>query len=101
MLRESSIARQTRRPVYSLEAVRPVLLTPLLVISPPRRRVASGCCRGHKLSIQYLHLSAFSCDNCRGPVVSGWLAVRESEVSKETDVRQVGAAYRAAIGKAK
>jgi hypothetical protein len=40
---------------------------------------------------QYLHLSAYSCDNCKGPVVSGSLAVRESEISKETDIRQVGA----------
>jgi hypothetical protein len=40
---------------------------------------------------QYLHLSAYSCDNCRGPVVSGSLAVRENEISKETDIRQVGA----------
>jgi hypothetical protein len=39
---------------------------------------------------QYLHLSAFSCDKCKGPVVCGWLAVRESEISKETDIRQVG-----------
>jgi hypothetical protein len=36
---------------------------------------------------QYLHLSAYPCDDCKGPVVSGWLAVRESEVSKETDIR--------------
>ena len=40
---------------------------------------------------QYLHLSAYPCDDCKGPVVSGWLAVRESEVSRETDIRQVGA----------
>jgi hypothetical protein len=40
---------------------------------------------------QYLHLVAYACDECRGPVVSGSLAVRESEISKETDVRQVGA----------
>jgi hypothetical protein len=40
---------------------------------------------------QYLHLSAYPCDDCRGPVVSGWLAVRENDVSKETDIRQVGA----------
>lgn len=40
---------------------------------------------------QYLHLSAYLCDDCSGPVVSGWLAVRESDVSKETDLRQVGA----------
>ena len=40
---------------------------------------------------QYLHLSAYSCDRCDGPVVAGSLAVRENEISKETDIRQVGA----------
>jgi hypothetical protein len=40
---------------------------------------------------QYLHLSAYCCDNCTGPVIAGWLAVRENEISKETDIRQVGA----------
>ncbi len=40
---------------------------------------------------QYLHLSAYSCDNCTGPVVSGLLTIRENEISKETDIRQVGA----------
>jgi hypothetical protein len=40
---------------------------------------------------QYLHLSAYPCDDCGGPVVCGWLAVRENDVSKETDIRQVGA----------
>ena len=40
---------------------------------------------------QYLHLAAYSCDTCKGPVVSGWLAVRENEISKETEIRQVGA----------
>jgi len=40
---------------------------------------------------QYLHLSTYSCDKCRGPVVSGFIAVRENEISKETGTRQVGA----------
>ena len=40
---------------------------------------------------QYLHLSAYSCDQCTGPVIAGSLAVRENEISKETDIRQVGA----------
>jgi hypothetical protein len=40
---------------------------------------------------QYLHLSAYACDKCAGPVIAGSLAVRESEISKETDIRQVGA----------
>ena len=40
---------------------------------------------------QYLHLSAYSCERCSGPVVAGSLAVRESEISKETEIKQVGA----------
>jgi hypothetical protein len=40
---------------------------------------------------QYLHLSAYPCDKCAGPVVAGSLAVRANEISKETDIRQVGA----------
>jgi hypothetical protein len=40
---------------------------------------------------QYLHLSAYPCDVCKGPVVAGSLAVRENVISKETDIRQVGA----------
>jgi hypothetical protein len=40
---------------------------------------------------QYLHLSAYPCDACKGPVIAGSLAVRENEISKETDIRQVGA----------
>jgi hypothetical protein len=43
------------------------------------------------MRIQYLHLSAYSCEKCTGPVVAGSLAVRENEISKETDIRQVGA----------
>jgi len=39
----------------------------------------------------YLHLSAYPCDACDGPVVAGSTAVRENEISKETDIRQVGA----------
>jgi hypothetical protein len=40
---------------------------------------------------QYLHLSAYPCDKCACPVIAGSLAVRENEISKETDIRQVGA----------
>jgi hypothetical protein len=40
---------------------------------------------------QYLHLSAYVCDLCAGPVIAGAVAVRENEISKETDLRQVGA----------
>lgn len=39
---------------------------------------------------QYLHLSAYPCDSCAGPVIAGSLVVRENEISKETDIRPVG-----------
>jgi len=31
---------------------------------------------------QSLHLSAYPCDSCAGPVVAGWLAVREHYQAK-------------------
>ncbi len=40
---------------------------------------------------QQLHLSTYPCDLCGGPVVSGRTAVRENEISKETNIQQVGA----------
>ncbi len=40
---------------------------------------------------QYPHLSAYSCDKCTGLVIAGLLGARENEISKETDIRQVGA----------
>ncbi len=39
----------------------------------------------------YLRLRAFSCDICRGPVVTGSTAVRESDIQQETEITQVGA----------
>jgi hypothetical protein len=39
----------------------------------------------------YLHLSAYSCDKCAGPVISGSTAVRENEISEETEIQRVGA----------
>jgi len=39
----------------------------------------------------YLHITAYPCDKCGGPVISGSTGVRESEISKETDIREVGA----------
>lgn len=38
----------------------------------------------------YLHIRAFSCDRCAGPVISGSTGVRETEISNETEIRQVG-----------
>jgi hypothetical protein len=46
---------------------------------------------GPSMKKQYLHLSVYSCDKCNGPVVAGSLALRENEISKETDIKEVGA----------
>jgi len=39
----------------------------------------------------YLHIRAYYCDKCGGPVVSGSTGMRENEISRETDIREVGA----------
>jgi hypothetical protein len=39
----------------------------------------------------YLHLSVYRCDKCQGPVVTGSLAVRQNEISKETEKQEIGA----------
>ncbi len=46
---------------------------------------------GPDMKKRYLHLSAYPCDTCAGPVIAGSTAVRESEISKETDITHVGA----------
>jgi hypothetical protein len=46
----------------------------------------------------YLHLSVFPCDTCCGPVVAGSTAVRENEISREIDIRRVGAPICLACG---
>jgi hypothetical protein len=40
---------------------------------------------------EYLHLSVYPCDQCEGPVVGGSFARRQTEISKETDIREAGA----------
>lgn len=39
----------------------------------------------------YLHLYAFPCDKCNGPVVVGSLGTREDDISNETAVSEIGA----------
>ena len=39
----------------------------------------------------YLHLYAFPCDKCSGPVVVGSLGTREDDISKETAISVIGA----------
>jgi hypothetical protein len=40
----------------------------------------------------YLHLSAFPCEKCNGPVIAGSLGTRRDDISQETDIRKIGAA---------
>jgi hypothetical protein len=40
----------------------------------------------------YLHLSASPCEKCNGPVIAGSLGTRRDDISKETDIRKIGAA---------
>lgn len=42
------------------------------------------------MTTHYLHLSAFTCVECSGPVISGSVATRENESQRETDIRQIG-----------
>lgn len=39
----------------------------------------------------YLHLLAFPCDHCQGPVVVGWIGKRADDITKETQINGVGA----------
>jgi hypothetical protein len=39
---------------------------------------------------QYLHLTAYRCDQCNGPVVAGSLGTRETLISQETQIRLLG-----------
>jgi len=40
---------------------------------------------------KYLHVSAYSCDKCQGPVIAGSFGTRETEITRESDLKPVGA----------
>ena len=41
---------------------------------------------------QYLHLTAFPCEKCNGPVLAGSFGMRRDGISRETEIRKIGAA---------
>ncbi len=43
------------------------------------------------MKTKYLHLSAYSCDKCEGPVIAGSFGTRETEIMREIDLTEVGA----------
>ena len=52
--------------------------------SPPRME-------GAERATHYLHLVAFPCEKCNGPVILGWTGTRQDDISKETKIKEVGA----------
>jgi hypothetical protein len=38
-----------------------------------------------------LHLLAVPCDQCRGPVILGWIGTRKDDISRETGIKGLGA----------
>ncbi len=43
------------------------------------------------MKTKYLHISAYACDKCEGPVIAGAFGIRESEITREGELTQVGA----------
>ena len=43
------------------------------------------------MKTKFLHISAYSCDKCEGPVIAGAFGTRETEITRESDLTQVGA----------
>jgi hypothetical protein len=58
-------------------------------LSPPR--TWAGALEGAERATHYLHLVALPCEKCKGPVILGWIGTREDDISKETEIKEVGA----------
>jgi hypothetical protein len=57
----------------------------------PRRTWAGNLVSPTARAKHYLHLYAFPCDKCNGPVVVGSLGTREDDICKETAISVIGA----------
>jgi hypothetical protein len=44
------------------------------------------------MQTKYLHISAYPCNKCGGPVVAGSFGIRETEISRESALTSVGVA---------
>ncbi len=40
---------------------------------------------------QYLHLCAYPCEKCKGPVIAASLGIRETNITREVDIRHIPA----------
>ncbi len=63
------------------------------IVSPrsSQPRTWTGLAEGSERATHYLHLLAFPCDQCKGPVILGWIGTREDDIARETGIREVGA----------
>jgi hypothetical protein len=52
---------------------------------------AGSLAKARTAAIHRLHLYAFPCARCSGPVMVGTLGTRENDIANETDTRQIGA----------
>jgi hypothetical protein len=59
--------------------------------SSPARTWAGTLVGAAERSTQYLHLAAFPCEKCKGPVILGWMGTREDDIAKETEIKEAGA----------
>ena len=58
--------------------------------SPPRTW-AGTLVNATERATHYLHLMAFPCEKCKGPVVAGWTGTRQDDITQETDITGMGA----------
>jgi hypothetical protein len=56
--------------------------------SPPRTSAGTLV---NAAATHYLHLMAFPCGKCNGPVVAGWIGTRKDDITQETDITGMGA----------
>jgi hypothetical protein len=60
--------------------------------APAQKPIGAGLSINDKeRSKRYLHISATPCAVCRGPLIAGWTGVRQTEISKESEITPVGA----------
>ena len=58
--------------------------------SPPRTWAGTLVTTAARAA-HYLHLVAFPCEKCTGPVILGWIGTRADEITNETEIKKIGA----------
>jgi len=59
--------------------------------SSPSQTWAGTLVEGVGRATHYLHLAAFPCEKCQGPVILGWIGTREDDIAQETEIKEAGA----------